>query len=146
MGMRQIVAVWAGPLPSFIATATRLFAYEKKKYMKYFLLCSALILSGCSAMQATTPDQPPKIIQSSCPQPVYPSQSVAAREAGTVILNVHVSKEGDPIGSSIFVSSGHPLLDNAAADIFSKCKFSPSIQSGKPTETWIKQEFVWKLQ
>jgi protein TonB len=50
------------------------------------------------------------------PAPEYPVAAKRRREEGEVRLSVTVSPDGRPLRVSLFRSSGHALLDQAAMD------------------------------
>jgi TonB family protein len=63
-------------------------------------------------------------------EPVYPAEALAARVAGTVILQVEVSAAGDV--SDVKVLRGHPLLDSAAIEAVKQWRYSSTLLNGVP--------------
>ena len=68
-------------------------------------------------------------------EPLYPKSSVAANETGTVIISLHVSKEGRVFEKRIDKSSGHFLLDSSTASSLSQCEFTPATANDVATAT-----------
>ena len=69
----------------------------------------------------------------STPQPDYPIASRRRHEEGTVQLVVTIGPDGRPVRVSLFRSSGHPLLDQAAMDkVRREWTFEPARASGVP--------------
>lgn len=64
--------------------------------------------------------------------PVYPPLARSARVQGTVILTVHVGKDGTVLEASPI--SGHPLLVNAAIEAVSEWRYRPVMQDGRPVD------------
>ena len=62
--------------------------------------------------------------------PVYPELAKRARVTGRVILIVTVDEEGNV--TDIRVSSGHPLLNEAAISAVKQWKYSPTLLNGEP--------------
>ena len=60
------------------------------------------------------------------PPPFYPPAAKAARQHGTVLLNVDVDATGVVTGVSVKQSSGFPLLDDAAMQAMRVWKFDPA--------------------
>jgi protein TonB len=65
-------------------------------------------------------------------QPVYPSEALKERIAGTVRLHVLVAKDGTI--EQIEVISGHPLLLQAALDAVRQWTYQPTLLNGEPVE------------
>ena len=64
------------------------------------------------------------------PAPEYPAIARAARASGTVAVNIIVDEEGRVISANPV--SGHPLLQQAAAQAAREARFSPTLLSGQP--------------
>jgi protein TonB len=62
--------------------------------------------------------------------PVYPELAKRARVTGRVILIVTVDEEGAV--SDIRISSGHPLLNDAAVTAVKQWRYSPTLLNGEP--------------
>ena len=65
-------------------------------------------------------------------EPVYPPDAARRSEEGTVILLIHVSSEGLPMGVDIEQTSGFTSLDRAARDAVMTWHFLPGIRDGRP--------------
>jgi periplasmic protein TonB len=81
-----------------------------------------------------------------CEKPEYPRESLANEHQGVVTMSFHVSKDGTLLESKIERSSGHPPLDFAAIRALSKCPFKPKTVDGIPEDSWVKMQYVWKLE
>ena len=65
-------------------------------------------------------------------QPVYPPLAKAARIAGTVVLQITVSKDGRV--QNVRRLSGHPILDQSAVDAVRQWRYRPYLLNGEPVE------------
>lgn len=81
----------------------------------------------------------------SCAKPVYPKDSLAQKQVGTVELDFLVAADGKAKEAKVAVSSGHPALDEAARSAISLCRFYPARTAGHPVESWAKVKYVWSL-
>jgi protein TonB len=68
----------------------------------------------------------------SLPQPVYPPVAKAARQEGTVTVQVTLDEEGRVISARAV--AGPPLLQNAAVQAAYRARFSPTKLSGQPVK------------
>lgn len=82
---------------------------------------------------------------STCAKPVWPKESLRKEEQGAVQLAFLIGVDGNVRDTRIEKSSGYPLLDQAAQDGLSLCKFKPATENGQPVETWTKMQYVWKM-
>jgi len=71
------------------------------------------------------------------PAPEYPVAAKRRREEGEVRLSVTVSSDGRPLRVSLFRSSGHALLDQAAMDAVQRWTFEPARVAGRPVEDHV---------
>jgi len=79
-------------------------------------------------------------------QPEYPPSSRRAGEAGTVILEVHVTENGRADDVRIKQSSGFPKLDEAAVrEIKRSWRLVPGTENGKPVAMWGQFAVTFKL-
>lgn len=74
--------------------------------------------------------RPPKLIREV--RPAYPPLARQARIQGAVKLTAVVSREGTV--QSLQVSSGHPLLIQAAMDAVRQWRYEPTLLNGEPVE------------
>ncbi len=77
--------------------------------------------------------------------PQYPVQSRSRGEQGTVILRVHVGKDGRAIRIETHQSSGFARLDKAAIKSVKKWRFTPATQFGIPIEGVVRIPFRFSL-
>lgn len=60
----------------------------------------------------------------------YPKASMRNHEEGTVLLRVHVDREGRPVAIDLVRSSGHDRLDRAARESVRAWRFRPVQRNG----------------
>lgn len=123
--------------------------------MKKLITAASLILLATAQAKAQTPitvQSPPParkvaavIKFETCAKPEWPKEALRNEQTGTVNLSFLIDEEGKVAESRIEKSSGYELLDNAARDGISKCRFSPETVDGKPTASWQKMKYVWTL-
>ncbi len=92
-----------------------------------------------------------KIDVNSCEKPEYPAAALRAEATGTSKIRFTVDATGVVSKSEVERSAGgsreHRLLDRAAVDALSKCRFKPGIdEHGKPTGGTTIVEYVWKTE
>jgi len=78
------------------------------------------------------------------PQPVYPPIAKAARAEGKVIIQIIADESGRVISSCVV--SGHPLLQQTAAEAACQWRFSPATISGHPIKVSGTITFNFVLQ
>ena len=103
----------------------------------------------------TTDNPPPKIdpVPVMSPRPIagprgidrYPSESMLARESGTVTINICVSPEGRVDSVALAHSSGFPRLDAVALGIASEYQFQPALRLGHPVAACDQYRIVFKV-
>ncbi|MDE2484726.1 MAG: energy transducer TonB [candidate division NC10 bacterium] len=71
------------------------------------------------------------------PLPKYPRVAREKGYEGTVYLRVLVRADGRVEQLTVERSSGHEILDRAAADSVKEWAFFPAKKSGKPVESWV---------
>lgn len=81
-----------------------------------------------------------------CEKPKYPRESLETEDQGVVTMSFHISRDGTLIEKRIDRTSGHPRLDFAAISALSQCPFKPETIDGIPVDSWLKIEYVWKLE
>jgi protein TonB len=77
-------------------------------------------------------------------EPVYPELAKRARVQGKVVLVVTVDEEGNV--TDIKVTSGHPLLDEAAKSAVSQWKYSPTLLNGEPVPVIATVTVIFNLK
>jgi protein TonB len=101
---------------------------------------------------------PPKPVQAavaakmdvgSCDKPEYPAAALRAEATGTTKIRFTVDAAGVVSKADIERPAGasreHRLLDRAAVDALSKCRFKPGTdENGKPVGGTTVVEYVWK--
>ena len=76
--------------------------------------------------------------------PVYPELAKRARVQGKVVLVVTVDEEGNV--SDIRVSTGHPLLNEAAISAVKQWKYSPTLLNGEPVPVIATVTVIFNLK
>lgn len=76
----------------------------------------------------------------------YPVESVAAVEMGTTILRYVILEDGSIGPTEIVSSSGSQRLDDAAAVIVRRWRFTPARQNGRPIRVWQRANVVFNLR
>ncbi len=94
---------------------------------------------------------PARIDVSSCEKPEYPAAALRAEATGTTKIKFTVDATGAVSKAEVEQSAGvtreHRLLDRAAVDALSKCRFKPGVdEAGKPVGGSTVVEYVWKLE
>ena len=87
-----------------------------------------------------------KATASYSPLPLYPAESRAAKEQGTVILQGAVDATGRITRVTVKKSSGFPRLDRAAEEAFRRHKLRPAMRNGQPTEDLVEKAFRFKVE
>lgn len=85
---------------------------------------------------AAMPVAPPSLpggMAENCP-PTYPRAARRDNIQGRVVMRVRVSAGGRTLSAEVAVSSGSPLLDRAAMEAITSCRFVPATQGGHPVE------------
>jgi TonB family protein len=96
-------------------------------------------LLACLAIARADQQPAPVVKPLSTPTPTYPKAEFDAGHQGTVVLGVHVLKDGSVGTTSVYQSSGYPALDQAAQDAAAGWKFStPTTVAGDPVEADVQ--------
>ena len=80
-----------------------------------------------------------------CALPAYPAAAAREGVTGTSTLALLVGADGRVSSARIEHSSGSRVLDSAALNALSLCKFKPATNNGVPEAGWAKLAFVWTL-
>ena len=82
----------------------------------------------------------------SAPPPSYPRQALRDRLMGTVVLEVLVDVDGQPLQVEVVSSSGHRLLDLAARrQVLARWRFKPAQQAGVPVRAMGRVPVEFRL-
>ncbi|MEN3335738.1 MAG: periplasmic protein TonB [Blastocatellia bacterium] len=76
-------------------------------------------------------------------QPDYPSSARAARQSGTVAVEVSINERGDVVAAQVL--SGPPLLRAAATAAARRWKFKPATRDGQPISSVSTITFNFKM-
>jgi protein TonB len=80
------------------------------------------------------------------PKPVYPALAKRMGLEGKVRLKVLVSREGSALKIEIAQSSGHEILDKAAAEAVKNWRFTPARQGDSPVDEWVLVPVAFRLK
>jgi protein TonB len=80
------------------------------------------------------------------PKPLYPASARRMGMEGTVMLKVLVSRDGGAVKIEIAQSSGHEILDKAAAEAVKNWRFVPARQGDSPLEEWVQVPVAFRLK
>lgn len=81
----------------------------------------------------------------SCALPDYPASAARNGETGTTTLALLVGADGRVSSARVEQSSGSRVLDRAAVNALSLCKFKPAMNNGSAEAGWAQMAYVWKL-
>ncbi|MGB9108242.1 MAG: energy transducer TonB [Telluria sp.] len=81
----------------------------------------------------------------SCALPDYPASAARDGATGTTTLALLVGVDGRVSSARIEHSSGSRVLDRAALNALSLCKFKPAMNNGAAEAGWAQMAYVWKL-
>jgi protein TonB len=118
------------------------------------LFAAALAVFTLNVAAQTSPPAPAEAAQASpppgpktntCARPVYPKEAIRNEWTGRVTIAFLIGVDGTVKDAKIVKSSGHDVLDNAARDSLSLCRFKPATVDGKPHEAWQPVQYVWTL-
>lgn len=79
------------------------------------------------------------------PPPHYPRVARKRNYQGTVLLEVHVTKDGRAAEVRIAQSSGYAILDRSAVKSVRQWRFSPALRGGRPFEMWVQVPVRFEL-
>ncbi len=78
-------------------------------------------------------------------EPVYPPAAAQNREAGAVLLLIHVGADGAVMSIDLAESSGFPRLDGEARTAVETWHFLPAVQDGQPVASDMPLRIVFQL-
>ncbi len=119
-------------------------ALPRLLFLTVVYMASAATLGQTPAAPSADPSRTPAVADfKTCPKPVWPLASLRKLEEGTVTLRFLIGVDGDVKQSVVVKSSGFPLLDQAAQEGISRCKFKPGTSDGQATQAWMQMQYVW---
>lgn len=80
------------------------------------------------------------------PPPKYPKMARRRGLQGMVVLEVLVDKNGDVAELRVLSSSGHYILDKAAAAGVRNWTFDPAIRAGNKVKMWVRVPIRFELK
>jgi protein TonB len=123
--------------------------------MKPLFLTAALSLLAPAAHAQTSAPYFPKFARpqlraeplfDSCTKLVWPRASLRNEETGVVTLRFTIAPNGRLLKQDVVRSTGFPLLDKAASEGLSTCRFRPGSINGTPVQTVSYVQYVWTLE
>jgi protein TonB len=81
----------------------------------------------------------------SCALPDYPASAARNGETGITTLALLVGADGRVSSARVEQSSGSRVLDRAAVNALSLCRFKPAMNNGVAEAGWARMAYVWKL-
>jgi len=79
------------------------------------------------------------------PAPAYPAVALQRGWQGTVLLKVHVLANGRADHVALLSTSGHPSLDDAAAEAVAGWSFVPASRGAQTIDGWVQVPIDFKL-
>lgn len=97
--------------------------------------------SGAAVAPALPIYQPPSL--TSRTEPTYPTEALARKESGTIVLRLLISESG--IVERGVIEAGIPgsALETAAVTAAMSWTYEPAKQSGRPIRAWITERVVF---
>ncbi|PXX45146.1 TonB family protein [Undibacterium pigrum] len=83
--------------------------------------------------------------QDSCKKPEYPREALMYELQGRVQFRFLITETGSIAAKYISQSSGWKVLDDAAFNALSLCKFDPASLNDKSVTSWLGYQYVWSL-
>jgi protein TonB len=80
------------------------------------------------------------------PPPPYPRRAYFDRLTGTVHLRLRIDTNGQVADLEIAESSGHSILDDAAASSVIDWRFKPAHRDGRPVTQWVEVPITFQLE
>ncbi len=114
------------------------------------------IADGIEAYYKAHPEMRPEVADKAAPRAtakaagncsgaVYPKAALRAEIQGAVELEFLIDIDGSVADSRIMKSSGFELLDTAAIEGLSKCRFIPKSKDGTAIPAWLGVRYVFAL-
>lgn len=108
------------------------------------LPCQQAVRVTAGSPRPGTVDRPlPELLDN--PPPEYPLSAIERRVEGTVLLRVHVGRDGSVARVEIARSSGHRVLDAEAVRAVRHWRFVPATRTGKPIATTVRLPVRFEL-
>lgn len=120
--------------------------------MPHHVTLIAAALAACAinaAAQTTSPTdtpQTPPPPRKTCANPVYPREAIRNEWTGKSTIAFLIGVDGLVKDARVVKSSGHDILDEAAKDALSLCRFKPARVNGRLQEAWQPVQYVWTLE
>jgi protein TonB len=77
--------------------------------------------------------------------PSYPEEAQRRGIEGTVVLRLHVTRDGVVDVATIEISAGSSLLDDAALDFARSIRLTPAQLDDQPVETVVRLPVTFRL-
>jgi TonB family protein len=150
MGLnRFFLCVLAGVLIHMLAPGTSLAQQISQERVRR-------ISDGIEAYYKAHPEMRPEVAPiavpaafakavGNCSGAVYPKEALRAEIQGKVELEFLIDIDGSVADSRITKSSGSTLLDTAAIEGLSKCRFIPQSKDGTAIPAWLGVRYIFAL-
>lgn len=79
-------------------------------------------------------------------QEVYPDSLKQAGVGGTVILWLHVDRDGRVVESRVRESEGPEAFEGPAREVVEAMEFSPALHRDQPTAVWVQQRILFQVK
>lgn len=79
-------------------------------------------------------------------QEVYPDSLKQAGVGGTVILWLHVDRDGRVVESRVMESDGPEAFEGPAREVVEVMEFSPALHRDQPTAVWVQQRILFRVE
>lgn len=79
------------------------------------------------------------------PRPKYPRKARVRRWEGTALVEVDVNEKGRPTRVTLYKTSGHKILDDAALEAVRTWKFLPGERGGEVAATTVRVPVTFRL-
>ncbi|MFC5546980.1 TonB family protein [Massilia aerilata] len=116
-----------------------------KRTISTFVLAAALYFASGLALAEEAQYKLPTIDFKQCGFPAYPSSALRNSEEGVVFVGLQVDENGAVLDSKILLSSGSAALDQAARQVFHKCRHMPGIVNGQAVTMWMTVQYLWTI-
>lgn len=96
------------------------------------------------APAAPVPDDRPIPLPGQSPPPSYPAGALRRGDSGTVVVQVVVGVNGEPLDVRVIQRSGARDLDRAALEAVRRWRFQPAHSNGQPMQATLEIPFDFK--
>jgi TonB family protein len=98
------------------------------------------------AANAGTPCTPPRIDRQHSPRFQYPSDAAKAGQMGVAVIGFRIHADGSVSNVTVLLSSGFPLLDDAAVSQIAGRHYFPATENGTPVDFQTRSIFQFQIE